>query len=469
MRLRVLRLTPFFHHDCVDRWPAEFDAVGGMQVQILRLSRQLARRGVRQEVLTVGFPGLPRVREDSPGLVVRITRAPMPRLRSELTGLVGLNLAWFLGAMAECARRRRSRRPDLIQVHADGQLWALLAGPIASALLRRPYSLVLHCSRLGVYQPMSRYDQWQHRFVAAVERWALRRADGVCALTARTADVVRAALRPHAVRVDVVPDSVDPEPPVDAGVPVAERLRAAGLPADAKVVGYVGRVAHEKGWAHFVELAARLAADPPAEPVVFLVVGDGPQRPRMEERVAAAGLSDRFVFTGFLPNHEVPLTMSGIDVLVMPSVHEELGGSAIEAMVLGVPVVAYGVGGLRDTVGTVAPELLVPPQDVPALVRAVRDVLARGAEHRARVRAGRPWLEENFGDGVGVDRTVAHYRRVLAGRGGGGDLGPGVPGPGVPNPGALNPGVPGPGGAAPADPPDGGASAAGQRPPGSGP
>nr|CAF33046.1 putative glycosyltransferase [Streptoalloteichus tenebrarius] len=424
----MLRLTPFFHHDCVDSWPAEFDSVGGMQVQILRLSRQLAQRGVRQEVFTVGFPGLPRVREDSPGLVVRITRAPMPRLRSELTGLVGLNLAWFLGAMAECLRRRRGPLPDLIQVHGDGQLWALLAGPLASAILRRPYSLVLHCSRLGVYQPMSRYDRWQHRFVAAVERWAVRRASGVCALTTRTADVVRKALRPHQVRVDVVPDSVDPDPPAHSGVPVADRLRAAGLPPDARVVGYVGRVAHEKGWSHFVDVAERLAGGPAGERVVFLVVGDGPQRPRMAERVAAAGLADRFVFTGFLPNQDIPLTMGGIDVLVMPSVHEELGGSAIEAMVLGVPVVDYGVGGLTDTVGRVTPSLAVRPQDVGALTLTPSATSSPGPTSTApRVRAGRPWLEENYGDGVGVTRTVAHYHRILAGGRGGVTAGAGLP------------------------------------------
>ncbi|KAA5835073.1 glycosyltransferase family 4 protein [Saccharopolyspora hirsuta] len=415
--MRVLRLTPFFHHDCVDSWPAEFDAVGGMQVQILRLSRQLARRGVQQEVFTLGFPGLPRTREDSPGLVVRITRAPLPRLRSELTGLVGLNLAWFLAAMAACARLRRAQRPDLIQVHADGQLWALLAGPVAAAILRRPYSLVLHCSRIGVYKPMSRFDHYQHRFVAAVERWALRRAARVCTLTKRTADTVAEALRPAAVDIDVVPDSVDADAPVRTGTPVRERLRAAGIGGTPKVVGYVGRVAHEKGWDHFVEVARRLTAQRPAESFAFLVVGDGPQRPRMAEAVAKAGLSDRFAFTGFLPNDHIPLVMSEIDLLVMPSVHEELGGSAIEAMMLGTPVVAYGVGGLQETVGKVIPELLAAPQDAGALTAAVGDALDHPERYREQVRAGRAWLAESFGGDVAGDRLLRHYQRILLDRG----------------------------------------------------
>ncbi|SHF12119.1 glycosyltransferase family 4 protein [Streptoalloteichus hindustanus] len=408
--MRVLRLTPFFHHDCVTSWPAEFDAVGGMQSQILRLSRELAGRGVRQQVLTLGFPGLPRVRVDAPNLVVRITRAPLPRLRSELTGLVGLNQAWLVAALAECVRLRATWRPDLIHVHADGQLWALLAGPAASRVLGAPYCVTLHCSRLSVYQPMSRVDQLQHRLVVAAEKWALRRASGVSTLTDRTAAVVASALAVDRADIEVVPDAVDTESTVD-GSAARDLLARLGVPAGHRVVGYVGRVAHEKGWPDFVRLARELAA----RPVTFLVVGDGPQSGRMREEVAAAGLVERFRFTGFLPHHDIPTVMAGLDALVMPSRHEELGGSALEAMLAGTPVVAYAVGGLRDTVGHVTPSLLVPPSDVSALATAVRAVLDDPHIYRAQVAAGRSWLTDQFDGGAVARRVIAHYERVLAG------------------------------------------------------
>ncbi|MFB9432998.1 glycosyltransferase family 4 protein [Streptoalloteichus tenebrarius] len=408
--MRVLRLTPFFHHDCVTSWPAEFDAVGGMQLQILRLSRELARRGVRQQVLTLGFPGLPRVRVDSPNLVVRITRAPLPRLRSELTGLVGLNQAWLVAALAACVRLRRTWRPDLVHVHADGQLWALLAGPAASRVLGVPYCVTLHCSRLSVYQPMSWIDQLQHRLVVAAEKWALRGASGVSTLTDRTASVVASALGVGAEDVDVVPDSVDTSSTVDRaeGRVLLEKL---GVPSDHEAVGYVGRVAHEKGWPDLVRVAGALSD----RKATFLVVGDGPQSGRMRDEVAAAGLSDRFLFTGFLPHHDIPAVMAGLDVLVMPSRHEELGGSALEAMLAGTPVAAYAVGGLRDTVGHVTPSLLVPPGDVTALAEAVRGVLDDPRPHRDQVAAGRSWLTDLFDGGAAARRVIAHYERVLSG------------------------------------------------------
>nr|P24621.2 RecName: Full=Uncharacterized protein in grm 3'region [Micromonospora rosea] len=72
-----------------------------MQVQILALSRSLARAGVDQLVLTLGFPGLPPTKQIEPGLTVRIARMSLPQIRSEITGLVGLGQAWLIGTIRE--------------------------------------------------------------------------------------------------------------------------------------------------------------------------------------------------------------------------------------------------------------------------------------------------------------------------------------------------------------------------------
>ncbi|MEU5977793.1 glycosyltransferase family 4 protein [Streptomyces sp. NPDC047315] len=409
--MRVLRLTPFFHHDCVTEWPPEFDAVGGMQVQILHLSRELADRGVEQQVMTVGFPGLPRRRVDRPGLEIRVTRAPLPRLRSALTGLVGLNQAWLAAVLAACLPLRRTWPPDLVHVHADGQLWALLAGPLVSRIVGAPYCLTLHCSRLAVYEPMSRVDRMQHRLVYAAERYALRHARRVSTLTERTADTVAKLLPLDRSRVDVLPDSVGAVRPVPEDQARA-RLRSLGVPDGAPVVGWVGRVAHEKGWRDFVAVAQGWDTGSGAPGAVFLVVGDGPQRALMQQAVHDAGLADRFVFTGFVPHDTVPSVMTGLDVLVMPSAHEELGGSALEAMVCGTPVAGYAVGGLRDTVGGITPALLVPKSDITALTRAAGRAIVDAPGHRKAVADALPDLLASYGDAT-ADRAVEHYRRAL--------------------------------------------------------
>jgi 2-deoxystreptamine N-acetyl-D-glucosaminyltransferase / 2-deoxystreptamine glucosyltransferase len=414
--MRVLRLTPFFHHDCVENWPADFDAVGGMQIQILRLSRALAERGVCQRVLTAGFPGLPRVREDRAGLTVSITRAPLPRIPSELTGIVGLNQAWLAAALVECIRLRQVWRPDLIQAHADGQLYALLAGPIAARLLSVPYCVVLHCSRLAVYQPMSHFDRWQHGVIRAAEEWALRNAAGVCTLTGRTAEVVAGRLGCARDQIDVVPDVVELHAAAADSAAVRAFRDRVGLNGRAKVVGLVGRIAHEKGWLDFVRIAAEVAND--YVDTVFLIVGDGPQRERMAALADQYRLTDRIIQTGFLPSQEIPAVMAALDVLVMPSKHEELGGSAIEAMLAGTPVACYAVGGLQDTVGRVTPDLAVPAGEVDELARVVRGLLKDSTAARAKIDASRVWLEREFDIDRGADAMLRHYDRALAAIGG---------------------------------------------------
>lgn len=406
--VRVLRLTPFFHHDYVDHWPAQFDPVGGMQVQILNLSRRLARAGVDQLVLTLGFPGLPPTKEVEPGLTVRLARVPLPRLRSEITGLVGLGQAWLLGTIRECLRLRRGDwRPDLIHVHGDGQIWPLLAGRIAARLLGVPYVLTLHCSRLSVYQPMSAVDALMHRVVTRAELRALRSAARVTTLTAHTADVVSDRTGIERQSIVVNPDGVDLEPADPAEVTAFAARH--GLTDRRPLIGFIGRVAHEKGWPDLLALAEQLTDLSPT----FLVVGDGPQRERMERELVAAGRRDQFVITGFLPHDQVPAALALIDLLVMPSIHEELGGSAVEAVLAGTPVAAYAVGGLRATVGTVSPELLAAPGDVAGLAAIVRKVLADRQVVVDRLVTARDATARTFDADVVRDRIIACYRDAL--------------------------------------------------------
>ncbi|WBB97052.1 glycosyltransferase family 4 protein [Solwaraspora sp. WMMA2080] len=410
--MRVLRLTPFFHHDYVDHWPAEFDPVGGMQVQILALSRSLARAGVDQLVLTLGFPGLPPTKQIEPGLTVRIARVSLPQVRSEITGLVGLGQAWLIATIRECLRLRRGTwRPDVVHVHADGQIWPLIAGRVAARILGVPYVLTLHCSRLSVYQPMSAVDAMAHRMVTRAERQALRCAARVSTLTARTADVVSAATGLDRSSIVVNPDAVDITPAT--ATEAASFAERHGLTGRRPLIGYVGRVAHEKGWPDLLRLAELLDDLAPT----FLVVGDGPQRERMQREIADAGRTDQFVVTGFLPHDQVPAALALVDTLVMPSIHEELGGSAIEAIMTATPVAAYAVGGLRSTIGSACPDLLSDPGDVHGLAEVVRRVLANRDSVVAQLRAAQPATASTFDLAATRDRILDCYRAALVGAG----------------------------------------------------
>jgi glycosyltransferase involved in cell wall biosynthesis len=109
-----------------------------------------------------------------------------------------------------------------------------------------------------------------------------------------------------------------------------------GIPADTFVVGHVGRFDEQKNHRFLVKIAAEIARYEPR--VRFLLVGDGPLRPIIEQQVAQAGIVDKVVFAGV--RSDVPRLMLGaMDVFVFPSFYEGLPLVGIEAQAAGLPLI----------------------------------------------------------------------------------------------------------------------------------
>jgi len=403
--LRVLRLTPFFHHPDAGEWPAEFDSLGGMQVQTWRQSMWLAEGGVSQHVLTIGFPALPRRRSLHERLCVERALIPMPAIRSEISGLWGLTTGWAIACLWRLPSLRRDRF-DLIHAHFDGQIPAMIVAMLAPRLLRHPIVITVHCSRLASYRPVSIADRLQHAVARWCEARALAGAQAVIALTPATAGVLRSGSTPP--RVHVLPDVLDPEvfrPTPDADVAAFRERHGFDRP----VIGYVGRIAAEKGWRHLIPLAQALRRDG----VGVLIVGDGPQRERLEQAISEYDLDGWITVTGFIANDAVPAAIAACRLVVMPSSHEEFGGVSIEAFAVGVPVVAFAVGGLRQTIGEFDPGLLVPPGDTDALILRVREVLARGPTEALAPERLRAYVLERFTPRAVLGRLLEIYKMTI--------------------------------------------------------
>jgi glycosyltransferase involved in cell wall biosynthesis len=121
----------------------------------------------------------------------------------------------------------------------------------------------------------------------------------------------------------------------------------------------------------------------------FLLVGDGPDRPTLTELVAQHGLEGRFIFTGYASH--VGRWLSAMDVFLFPSLSEGLGLSAIEAQVLGIPVVGYSIPGLTEAVAH--PDLLVTPGDEEAAALQAAELLGDPARRASLALSARSWTE----------------------------------------------------------------------------
>ena len=251
-----------------------------------------------------------------------------------------------------------------------------------------------------------------HPVHPVLNRLAYRLAHRVLANSASVAALVRARDGVAAARTWVVPNFVEAPAFTRPDAAVLDRMRAAfGLAPGTVAIGIVANLRPVKDHATLLGAFARVAQ---ARPDVRLVlVGDGPERPRLEAMAGALGIGARACFAGHRPHQPSPHW--GFDVSVLASRGEGFPNALVEAMAAGRPIVATAVGGVPDVVADGTCGLLVPAGDAPAmaaaLARLVDDPSLRhrmGAEGLAR--AGREFLAAPV-----VARLVQLYRSQLGG------------------------------------------------------
>ena len=142
----------------------------------------------------------------------------------------------------------------------------------------------------------------------------------------------------------------------------------------------------------------------------FAAAGHGPLAVEVRAEHARLGLGDRFALLGH--RDDAIRLLAGADLFVLASGHEGLPVAVMEALALGVPVVATRVGGLPEVVTDGVDGLLVPPGDPAALAAAIRR--ASRPDERARLAAGAAAAGDRFAAAPAVRRIEAVYDRVRA-------------------------------------------------------
>lgn len=216
----------------------------------------------------------------------------------------------------------------------------------------------------------------------ARERSVLIAADGVVAVSPSVrAHVIRCGVAPD--RATVVRNGVDLEPFESAnGEPVRQRYQL----RNARVVGFAGSL---KAW-HGVDILLRAAVrlDPD---VRVLIVGDGPERRKLEALAAGLRIADRVVFAGAVPHHAIPEHLAAITVAAAPYRRQaDFYFSPLkiaEYLAAGLPVVASDQGDVAHLLGKAG--LLVRPDDAVALAEALDKVLGDPELRRAMHFAAR--------------------------------------------------------------------------------
>ncbi len=315
----------------------------------------------------------------------------LPNLKRNpwLWGLVPLFLATEL---VSTIRLVRSHQIDVIHAH-----WLVpqgLVAALAATILRKPVVMTAHGG--DVYG-------LRGKLASGIKRWALSRMTRVTAVSRDLADAIREL------------DSHRPVDVISMGVDVTRFRRRRGarkittaLNVTGPVILFVGRLAEKKGVRYLIEAMPEVLEQVPDATLV--IVGDGPLRQDLEQRVSNLAISASVRFTGAKSPEDLPQFYSAADVFVGPSIVAE-GGDAdgipvsfMEAMASGTPIVTTNVGGIGELVTHDKTGLMVPERDPKALAESVVRILTEARLGNRLSRQARACVQRGFAESVIADR-----------------------------------------------------------------
>ncbi len=282
----------------------------------------------------------------------------------------------------------RDKRPDLIQVEEEPTARAARQVVRAACALALPAVLFTHHN---VDVPLPFFAAWRRRRM-------LRRAKGAIAGSEAAAALLKRLVPELAVAVI---------PQLGVQVPTApEHAHHEGL-----AIGCVGRLVPEKG----IDTLLQALAEHRADRWHLTVVGDGPDRERLERLATELRLAARVRWMGALPPEQVPRLWPELDVLVLPSRAlatwaEPAAHVVAEAMAHEVAVVGTSAGATPEVIGDAG--LVVPPDDPLALAGALRRLAAPEAR-RPFAQAGRARAMQWLSNDAVAERTVSFWRELL--------------------------------------------------------
>lgn len=203
----------------------------------------------------------------------------------------------------------------------------------------------------------------------------------------------------------------DVEPFLTPSRPPTDVRREWRIPDNGLVIGKIGRLFPLKGHECVIAAAPEIVRRHPN--VYFVLVGDGILRADYERRIAAAGLTDRFRFTGLVSPEEIPNLLHAMDILVHTSQWEGLARVLPQALIASKPVVSFDVGGAREVVLPGETGFLVPRNDIAGLVDATCRLVENEALRTALGQAGRRRFADQFRYQTMTRRIREVYARVL--------------------------------------------------------
>ena len=308
--------------------------------------------------------------------------------------LVGeINPAKDLAAIIQLRRILGHIKPHILHIHSAK---AGLVGRIAAALM-------IHRPAVALTVHSFVFDERVGRKKRVIVSWTERR---LCQITDRIIAVSRA------LRDEIIADmGLDPRhiSVIYNGIKFQEFSKTGH---EGFRIGTVSRLAPQKGVEYFIRAAAIVLGKFPS--ARFTIIGDGPFRTELEKLAVDLGIGESVEFMGF--QSDVLSIVADFDLFVLTSTRETFGLTLVEALSLGVPVVASRVGGIPEIIDGSTTGLLAEPRDQDDIAEKICSLLEDRDFARQLGKNGYEYVKEHFGSDRMVGEVQAVYEDLLAER-----------------------------------------------------
>jgi glycosyltransferase involved in cell wall biosynthesis len=346
---------------------------GGQESRSLRESRELIRRGHRAIILCQPKSGLAKRAEKSgiPFAVVRMRSNVDPTAINFVRRLV------------------RKENIDIINTHSSHDSWIATIGAWFSG--RKPVIIRTRHLAIGIKKSLT-YTLLPDKIVAVSEY--VRRL------------FLEKGIEPD--KVVTIPSGIDIRKfdPAKSGTTLREEI---GINSSVPVIVMVAILRVRKGHYYFVHAAKKVIEE--FSNAMFLIVGDGPQRTNIERYINELDLKDNVLMLGL--REDIPRILASADLYVIPSLSEGMGQSTMEAMAMGVPVIASDVGGLPELIIDDQTGILVPPKNILSLAKAITGLLSDKEKSKRLAAQAKQSVIYCCSIERTVDKTLNLYSQLL--------------------------------------------------------
>jgi glycosyltransferase involved in cell wall biosynthesis len=362
----------------------EYPPVGGGGGRVSEdIARGLVQRGHDVVLLTAHLEGL---NKDELQDGVRVIRIPSGRKEAFKASFIDMG-RYILAGIFPGLQWIRSWQPDVIHVHFAVPGGVL--GWLLSRLTAVPYVLTVHLGDVPGATPekTGRWFRWIFPFTPPI--W--KGAEQICAVSEFTRNL---AQKSYPLDMQVIPNGVDlvllDPKKIQVGVP--PRLI------------FAGRFVNQK---NPLQIVRSLAAVQDLS-WTCIMIGDGPLRPEVESEIARYGLGDRIDLSGWITPNEVIDWFAQSDILFMPSLSEGLPVVGVQAVAMGLAIVAGRAGGFVDLVEPGVNGYLLDGSSTTAGIAELRGLLSSPQQLRDFRNASRK-IAHRFD----IQEVVKAYQRVL--------------------------------------------------------